>query len=187
MTNYYIYGILHASSYRKRFVNDLAKELPRIPLADDFHAFAEAGRRLTELHLGYETCEEYPLRLEYAGKGEPAPAQFRLGHRAMRFANADRTVLIVNDLIRLAGIPSQAHEYRVNGRTLFEWLINRYRIIRDRKSGIINDPNGWFDDPHALIPALRRIVQVSVETVAIVAGLPCPFSEPEKQPGGERP
>ncbi len=157
------------------------------PLAGDFHAFAEAGRRLAALHLGYETCEEYPLRLDYAGKGAPALAQFRLGHRAMRFADADRTVLIVNDLVRLSGIPPQAHEYRVNGRTPLEWLIDRYRIVRDRQSGIVNDPNGWFDDPRDLIPALRRIVQVSVETVAIIAGLPCPFAELREQSNGERP
>ena len=58
----YIYGILHESSYRKRFANDLVKGLPRIPFAPDFQTFAEAGGALAELHLGYETCEEYPLR-----------------------------------------------------------------------------------------------------------------------------
>ena len=56
----YVYGILHASGYRERFSNDLTKELPRIPMAPDFSTFAEAGRALAELHLGYETGEEYP-------------------------------------------------------------------------------------------------------------------------------
>ena len=40
----YVYGVLHAPGYRKRFANDLAKELPRVPFAPDFHAFVEAGR-----------------------------------------------------------------------------------------------------------------------------------------------
>ena len=40
----YAYGILHAPGYRERFANDLAKALPRIPFAPDFHPFAEAGR-----------------------------------------------------------------------------------------------------------------------------------------------
>ena len=40
----YVYGVLHAPSYRERFANDLAKELPRLPLAHDFHAFARAAR-----------------------------------------------------------------------------------------------------------------------------------------------
>ena len=57
----YGYGILHAPAWRERFANDLAKELPHIPFAPDFRAFAEAGRALAALHLGYETCREYPL------------------------------------------------------------------------------------------------------------------------------
>ena len=33
-------------------------------MAPDFFAFANAGRDLATLHLGYETCEEYPLVIE---------------------------------------------------------------------------------------------------------------------------
>ena len=95
----------------------------------------------------------------------------------MRFADDDRMVLAVNDHLRLAGIPPEAHEYEVNGRTPLEWFIDRYRIVRDTRSGIVNDPNGWFDDPRDLVAAFRRIVHVSVETTAIVASLPDPFPE----------
>ena len=56
----YIYGVLHAPSYREEFANDLSKMLPHIPYAPDFHDFAEAGAALAELHLNYETCERYP-------------------------------------------------------------------------------------------------------------------------------
>ena len=66
-----------------------------------------------------------------------------------------------------------------------EWFVDRYRITRDKDSGILNDPNGWFEDPRDLIAAFRRIVQVCVETVAVVESPPCPFSEPEAQPNGE--
>ena len=56
----YVYGILHAPSYRDEFANDLSKMIPRIPFAPDFRAFAEAGQRLADLHLNYDTCEQYP-------------------------------------------------------------------------------------------------------------------------------
>ena len=102
----YVYGVLHASAYRERFANDLAKELPRIPLAPDFHAFAKAGRELAELHLGYETCAEYPLKIVFAREGEPRPAHFRIGDRAMRFADDEKTVLAVNEHVSLRGIPA---------------------------------------------------------------------------------
>ena len=35
----YVYGILHDSMYQERFVSDLAKGLPRIPMASEFYAF----------------------------------------------------------------------------------------------------------------------------------------------------
>ncbi len=176
----YIYGILHAPDYRKRFANDLSKELPRIPMAPDFFVFANAGRDLAALHLGYETCEEYPLVIESIQPGELRPEHYRIGERAMRYADKEeKTVLIVNDHIRVRGIPAEAHQYEVNGRTPLDWFIDRYRIKRDAKSGIVNDPNGWFEDPRDLIAAIRRIVHLSVETVRIVERLPEPF-QPEQ-------
>ena len=173
----YVYGVLHASAYRERFANDLAKELPRIPLAPDFHAFAKAGRELAELHLGYETCEEYSLEVAFAHSGDPPPVAFRIGDRAMRFADDEKTVLAVNEHVSLRGIPASVHTYQVNGRSPLEWFIDRYRITQNKESGIVNDPNGWFDDPRELVAAIRRIVHVSVETARIVTGLPEPIAE----------
>ena len=83
----------------------------------------------------------------------------------------------VNDRFPLAGIPAEAHGYEVNGRTPLEWLIDRYRIARGRESGIVDDPNAWFEDPRDLIAAIRRVVHLSVETVRIVEGLPEPFGD----------
>ena len=59
---YYVYGFLHCEEYRTEFAADLKKMLPRIPLvdtADDFWAFSNAGRKLAEIHLNYETAEPY--------------------------------------------------------------------------------------------------------------------------------
>ena len=113
----YVYGVLHAPDYRERFANDLAKELPRLPFAPDFHAFAKAGRELSELHLGYETCEEYPLDVTFTQPGDPRPAHFRIGGQAMRFDDDEKSILRVNEHVSLRGIPASAHTYQVNGRT----------------------------------------------------------------------
>ena len=168
----YVYGLLHAPGYRERFANDLNKTLPRIPLAQGFHAFAQAGRQLMALHLGYETCAEHPLELTFTGGGAPKPEHFRIGKQRMRFADAAKSELIINDHIRLTSIPAEAHQYEVNGRTPLEWLIDRYRITQDTHSGIVNDPNAWFDQPQDLIATFRRIVHLSVATARIVAQLP---------------
>ena len=176
----YIYGLLHAPTYRKLFANDLSKELPRVLYAPNFRSFATVGRRLTKLHLGYETCDEYPLEMRHDHSGEPRPEHFRIGTKKMKWTVPEKSELVVNEQIRLRGIPAAAHQYEVNGRTPIEWFIDRYQIKQDKRSGLVNDPNGWFEDPRDLISAFRRIVQVSVETVRIVAELPEPI-EPAVQ------
>ena len=144
-------------------------------MAHDFYAFANAGNALAELHLSYETCEEYPLSLEFPSGGEAAPDHYRLGTSKMRLV--DGSTLVINEHVRLTGIPPETHEYEVNGRTPLGWFIDRYHVKTDRRSGIVNDANGWFDDPRDLVSAIRRIVHVSVRTVAIVKALPNPLAE----------
>ena len=95
-----------------------------------------------------------------------------LSNRAMQFPDDSKTELRVNDYLTLRGIPPSAHQYQVNGRTPLEWLIDRYKIVRDKHSGIVNDPNDWFERPEDLVKAIRRIVWVSVETTKIVETLP---------------
>ena len=174
----YIYGILHAPSYREQFANDLSKMIPRIPFAPGFRAFAEAGKVLADLHLNYETCERYPhLSVEPRNNDlfwEEKPEHFLLGTRAMRFANKNtKDTLIINEHVLLSGIPKDAHGYIVNGRTPLEWFMNRYKITpAEKNNGILNDANGWFDKPRDLITAIERIVHVSVESTKIIEGLP---------------
>ena len=179
----YVYGVLHAPDYRARFADDLSKTLPRVPFAPDFRAFAEAGRALAELHLGYETGLEYPLVSETADtSGEPPGRLF--GTRSMRLVGEGDSVLVVNDRLRLSGIPADAHRYEVNGRTPLGWLVDRYRVTTDKESGIVNDPNAWFPDEAAFIATVRRIVYLSAETARIVDGLPSAFPEAERDSGG---
>ena len=174
----YVYGILHTPSYREEFANDLSKMIPRIPFApkSDFYTFAEAGAALAALHLNYETCEPYPdIEVEPVTPSllwEEKPEHFLLGTRAMRFADAEKTTLIINEHVHLTGIPAEAHRYVVNGRTPLEWFIDRYKIKQDRESGIINDPNGWFENPRDLVTVIARIVYVSVESARIIEALP---------------
>ena len=51
---HYVYGLLHHPGYRQRFAENLKRELPRIPMAPDFRAFAAAGKKLAKLHVDYE-------------------------------------------------------------------------------------------------------------------------------------
>lgn len=64
---YYIYGLLHSSDYRERYADNLLKELPRIPAvisSKDYRAFRDAGRKLADLHVNYESVEPYPVTIK---------------------------------------------------------------------------------------------------------------------------
>ena len=176
---YYVYGILHAPVYQEQFANDLSKMLPRIPYAPDFTAFAEAGKKLAELHLNYETCEQYPLTVEFPNITSPPtdiehadPNLFLLTDKQMRHGPTGKSSLLINPNILLSGIPDDAYRYVVNGRSPLEWFIDRYYIKTDKDSGIVNDPNSWFADPRDLVTAIKRIVHVSVQSARIIDGLP---------------
>ena len=179
----YVYGILHAPSYREQFANDLSKMLPHIPYAPDFRAFADAGAALADLHLNYETCNRYlNLKVEPRKQDifwQEKPEDFLLGTRAMRFADRNiKDTLIINEHVQLSGIPEEAHRYVVNGRTPLEWFINRYKITPPEKNnGILNDANCWFKNPRDLITAIERIVYVSVESARIIEELPVEIME----------
>jgi len=143
--------------------------IPRIPMVEDFSAFVDAGAKLAEWHLGYETVEPWPL--EGLPDQGADPKQLRVGK--MRFASKkDRSVIVVNDYVALSGIPEEAHRYQVNGRSALEWILDRYQVRFDKDSGIRNDPNTWSDDPRYIVDMVARIVRVSLESVAIIEQLP---------------
>ncbi|KFI99791.1 DNA helicase restriction enzyme type III Res subunit [Bifidobacterium porcinum] len=195
---YYVYGILHSPEYRKRFASNLGKELPRIPLAKDFLAFMQAGRELADIHLHYETADRYPVR--EAWTGEPGQAQFEEVSAAdgspltPRILNPGRTekmtypnkvkdpdtgkktnnlsTLQVSENVQLQNIPTRAYDYMVNGKSAIAWLIDRYRVTTDPKSGIVNDPNDYSPDPRYIVDLVERVITVSMRTLDIMDALP---------------
>jgi predicted helicase len=75
------------------------------------------------------------------------------------------------DGARLAGIPPETFEYRLGNRSALDWIIDRYRVRADKRSGIVNDPNR-LDDPQYIIRLVGKVITVSLETVKVVEGLP---------------
>lgn len=180
---YYAYGLLHSPDYRTTFATDLKKSLPRLPLvekADDFWAFSKAGRELADLHLNYETIEPYRKCIvsfaPLTNKGD----KMNYHVEKMRFGKidsktADKSVIHYNNAITITDIPAEAYEYMVNGKSAIEWIMERYAITTDKKSGITNDPNDWareHNDEKYILNLLLQVINVSVQTVEIVKGLP---------------
>ena len=195
---YYTYGVLHSPQWREAFANDLQKSHARIPMAasgDDFRAFVAAGRALADLHVNYETVEPWPLQEIHAAgwiaasaamtgeDGESGPGvtaaagAYRVEKMsyAGRRPNLDKSRIIYNAGITLAGIPAAAHEYQLGSRSALDWLLDRYQVRTHKTSGITNDPNDWcaeHNSPRYILDLVKRVTTVSVRTVEIVRSLP---------------
>ncbi|MBJ9659122.1 DEAD/DEAH box helicase [Burkholderia gladioli] len=176
---YYTYGVLHSEEYRELYTADLKKLLPRIPMASDFRAFEEAGRKLAALHIGYETVDPWPVVEEAKPQGDlNDDAYYRV--EKMRFASAggrekDKSVIVYNSRITLREIPLEAYDYVVNSKSAIDWIVEQYKVDKDKDSGIPEDPNAWcreHNDPTYILTLLKRVIRVSVETMGIVRSLP---------------
>lgn len=162
---HYVYAVLHHPAYRERYAANLKRELPRVPFAPDFRAFAEAGARLAELHVNYESQPECPLeRIEAPG----VPLNWRV--ERMRLSK-DKRSLVYNEFLTLSGIPPEVFEYRLGNRSALEWVVDQYRVTTDPRSRIANDPNRP-DDPQYILRLVGQVITVSLETVAAVRALP---------------
>jgi predicted helicase len=169
---YYVYGLLHSREYRSKFGDDLKKSLPRIPLVfegKDFWAFSEAGRKLADLHLNYETVPGLET-VEILGD------KSKLQVKKMSFEGKNnRNSIIYNTHITIKNIPPRVYEYIVNGKSAVEWVMERYQVKTDKDSGIVNDPNAWAEEcgkPDYILQLLLSVRAVSVKTMDIVEGLP---------------
>ncbi len=181
---HYIYGLLHSEDYQQRFRANLAKELPRIPCVkpvEDYRAFRDAGKRLGELHVGYESVDPYPADIDSGGKFltqmDPETA-YRV--EKMKFPSRnrqkDKSTVIYNPHVTIRDIPLSAWDYIVNGKPALQWVMDRQCVKTDKASGIVSDANRYaietVGDPRYPLALFLRVITVSLETNKIVASLP---------------
>ncbi|MPM88554.1 hypothetical protein SDC9_135658 [bioreactor metagenome] len=50
--------------------------------------------------------------------------------------------------------------------------MERYSVSINSESKIINDPNGWSENPRYIFDLLLRVIQMSIDSVNIIAKLP---------------
>ena len=156
---HYIYALLHHPAYRQRYAENLKRELPRIPFAPDFEAFASAGKELARLHVHYEFLEPWPLEsIEQKG----VPYSERVSKMKL---SPDKTAIRINDSLTLASIPPEVLEHRLGSKSALDWIIDQYQVKGD------SDPNRE-DDPGYIVRLVGQVVRVSIETARLVKNLP---------------
>ena len=138
---YYIYGFLHSTEYKNTFANDLKKSLPRIPLLEneeEFWKFSKAGRELADLHLNYKNQTPLDNIKVIGDNGNYYVKKMKFAPDA---SGKGKSKIIFNEDIIIENIPQEAYECIINGKSVIEWIIDRYQIKIDKDSQIKNDPN----------------------------------------------
>ncbi|MCC3691100.1 MULTISPECIES: type ISP restriction/modification enzyme [Staphylococcus] len=173
---FYVYGVFHSKEYANEYFDDLSREFPRLPNLKYKKKYVEIGRKLANLHLNYENqpkLENIIIDINYQNLDYRVK---RMKHPKKRNENGklvtDYSTIIFNESITIKNIPEKAYQYLVNGRPAIEWIMNQYQINNDRKSGVIDDPNEFSDNPKYILNLLISIITVSVETLNLIDELP---------------
>ena len=178
--------------------------IPLVSDYQKFWDFSKAGRELANLHLNYEKVAAYPdvqvesrkmVHYEFSktiydyDDGTPMAAEAAKKHASskadeyeyyavqqMKFPKkGQKDTIIYNHYHTIKHIPEKAYEYVVNGKSAIEWIMERYAITTDKKSGITNNPNDWaleHEQARYIFDLLLSVINVSVQTVDIVNNLP---------------
>lgn len=172
---HYIYAVLHDPAYREKYKLNLKREFPRIPLHGSLRAhfwqWAEQGRALMDLHIGYEAVEPWPLlRTEMPGSKARAAGQ---APKPILKSEPEAGCILVDSETTLAGVPIEAWHYRLGNRSAIDWVLDQHKEKKS-KDPIIRekfDTYRFADHKERVIDLLARITRVSVETVRIVEEL----------------
>jgi len=163
---HYVYAILHHPQYRECYKENLKRSLPHIPLVQSSETFSicsAIGARLMKLHIYYETVQAYDLKV--IDNNTLSYAESRRVEK-MRLTS-DRTAVLVNKSLTLAGIPQECFEYRLGNRSALEWVLDQYQVVKDKQGTVISDPNR-MDDEEYILRLVKQVVAVSVQTVRLV-------------------
>ncbi len=80
--------------------------------------------------------------------------------------------VIYNTDITVTNIPNKVYNYIVNGKPAIEWIIDQYNVSIDKKSGILDDPNEFSEDPNYILNLLLSVITVSMKTLRLIDKLP---------------
>jgi predicted helicase len=178
---HYVYGVLHDPVYCEKYAQNLKREFPRIPFYKDFWQWADWGKELMDLHIGYESVEPWdvsiaditpskPLKPRKAD--EPAEARFN-DPKALLKADKEGGRIILDELTILGNIPAEAWDYRLGNRSALEWILDQYKEKTPKDPTIREKFNTYrfADYKEKVIDLLARVTRVSVETQRIVGDM----------------
>lgn len=159
---YYIYAILHHKGYLEKYKNSLTKEEPRIALSEDFKELSVLGKELAKLHLNYES-EELHASVEY----QTLMNAEEEGYYDVETMKKIGDRIHYNNHIAITKIPKKAFDYALNGKSVIDWVIERYKKTTDEDSLIENNPNDYKGGKY-VFELLCRVIKLSEKSVDLI-------------------
>jgi len=121
----YVYGVLHDPVYCEKYAINLKREFPRIPFYPDFKQWADWGKSLMELHIGYEGVEPWPL--ERLDTPDEKAREAGVVPKALLRADKDHGIIRLDTETQLSGIPAEVWDYKLGNRSALEWILDQYK------------------------------------------------------------
>ena len=165
---HYVYGVLHDPVYREEYAQNLKRESPRIPFYADFWQWADWGKELMDLHIGYEQVA--PAKLTRTDIPDEKSRKAGVAPKAMLKADKEAGVIVFDSETTLSGIPREAWDYTLGNRSGLEWILDQYKEKKPKDPTIREkfDTYRFADYKEKVIDLLMRVTIVSIRTVAIV-------------------
>lgn len=123
----YIYAVLHAPTYRKRYAEFLRIDFPRIPFAEtpeQFEVLSALGWELIQTHLLKSVPRSDPRLGDYTGKGDHTV-------ETVRYSPQEETIWI-NRTQGFANVPRAVWDFHIGGYQ----VIDKY--LKSRKGRTLN-------------------------------------------------
>jgi predicted helicase len=163
--------VLHDPVYRDKYAQNLKREFPRVPFYSGFWQWADWGKSLMDLHIGYETVKPWPLRrTDVPDKGTRKAG---LAPKATLKADKEAGRITLDSETTLVEIPPEAWDYRLGNRSALEWILDQYKEKKPKDPTIRAhfDTYRFADYKEKVIDLLARVTTVSVETVRITRAM----------------
>jgi predicted helicase len=168
---HYVYGVLHDPVYREKYALNLKREFPRIPFYADFWQWADWGRALMDLHIGYEAVP--PFALARTDVPDEKARRAGLPPKAILRSDVAGGRIVLDSETVLAGVPAQAWDYRLGNRSALDWVLDQHKEKTPRDPTIREKFNTYrfADYKDKVIDLLARVTTVSIETMKIVGAM----------------
>lgn len=168
---HYVYGVLNDPEYLHKYEVNLKREFPRVPFYSDFWAWVGFGKALMDIHVGYG--EAKPASLRRTDVPDRKARDSGLAPKAVLRADPEHGLIQLDSETALGGIPSEAWEYKLGGRSPIEWVLDQYREKTPKDPTIREKFNTYRFSSYkeGVIDLLKRVTTVSVKTVQIIRAM----------------